>query len=337
VGTSIFAGLHLPRPDRRGPEQIAADLDDEFAFHLDEIERELLETGLDPAEARAAARRRFGDVTRIRKQCLRVALGERIMLQRVNLVLMVTVLLAVAVLSVQIFLLTGQLRREAPVETVAAVLVDGDIDRPGYYTLYNDDGNVLLLHEVLRQAGGIRADQRAVHLSVGPDGSQRSSTWSAASQLGDNPKKIVVRPGDSVRVMSFTEPIVVSPRNRRGISDERLKELLGRWRLDGDVFAGEVVSLDIVSADDIMNMTRSPTGTLRLPAFETEIRLIFRDGHTNSPSNSPSNSLELLDRLGRKEFGRWKLDEGRLTINVARAAPDVGELQVPLVFVRTDA
>ncbi len=332
MGTSIFAGLHLPRPDRRGPEQIAADLDDEFAFHLDEIERELLETGLDPAEARAAARRRFGDVTRIRKQCLRVALGERIMLQRVNLVLMVTVLLAVAVLSVQIFLLTGQLRREAPVETVASVLVDGDIDRPGYYTIGHDDGTVLLLHELLRQAGGIRADHRVQHLSMGPDGANRT-TWSAASQLGDNPKKIVVRPGDSVRVMSFTEPIVVSPRNRRGISDERLKELLGRWRLDGDVFAGEVVSLDIVSADDIMNMTGSPTGTLRLPAFETEIRLIFRDGHTNSPSNS----LELLDRLGRKEFGRWKLDDGRLTINVARAAPDVGELQVPLVFVRTDA
>ncbi len=334
MGTSIFAGFYLPRPDRRGPEQIAADLDDEFAFHLDAIERELLETGLDPAEARAAARRRFGDVTRIRKQCLRVALGERIMLQRVNLVLMVTVLLAVAVLSVQIFLLTGQLRREAPIETVASVLVDGDIDLPGYYTIGQDDGTVLLLHELLRQAGGIRADQRVrvQHLSLGMD---QKTTWSAASLLGDDPKKIVVRAGDSVRVTTFTEPVRVSL-NPGGIFDEGLQKLPGRWRLDSDASAGEVASLDIVSADDIMNMTGSPTGTLRLPAFEAEIRVIFRSGN----SRSPSNKLELLDRLDQpdfKEFGRWKLDDGRLTINVARAAPDVGELQVPLVFVRADA
>ncbi len=332
MGTSIFAGFHLPRPDGRGPEQIAADLDDEFAFHLDEIERELLEAGLDPAEARAAARRRFGDVTRIRKQCLRVALGERIMLQRVNFVLMVTVLLAVAVLSVQIFLLTGRLRRAAPVETVASVLVDGDIDRPGYYTIDHDDGEVLLLHELLRQAGGIKADQRVQHLSAGLDGAQKT-TWSAASLLGDNPKKIVVRPGDRIRVTTFTEPGGIFGRNPGGIFDEGLKKLPGRWRLDGDAFAGEVVWLDVVSADDIMNMTGSPTGMLRLPAFEAEIRVIFRN------PRSLSSNLELLDGLdqpGYKEFGRWKLHDDRLTINVARAAPDVRELQVPLVFVRAD-
>jgi len=246
---------------------------------------------------------------------------------------MVTVLLAVAVLSVQIFLLTGQLRREVPVETVAAVLVDGDIDRPGYYTLYNDEGNVLLLHEVLRKAGGIRADQRVQHLSVGPDGAQKT-TWSAAGLLGDNPKKIVVQAGDRIRVTTFTEPGGFSRRNPGGIFAEGLKELPGRWRLDGDAFAGEVVWLDVVSADDIMNMTGSPTGTLRLPAFEAEIRVVFRD------SLPPASNLELLDRIdlpGYKEFGRWRLDDGRLTINVARAAPDVGELQVPLVFVRADA
>ncbi len=333
MGTSIFAGFHLPSPDRRGPEQIAADLDDEFAFHLDELVRELLETGLDPAEARAAARRRFGDVTRIRKQCLRVALGERIMLQRINVVLMVTVLLAVAVLSVQIFLLTGQLRREAPAETVAPVLVDGDIDRPGYYNIEPDGAEVLLLHELLRQAGGISVDQRVQHLSVGPDGAEKT-TWSAASQLGDNPKKIVVRPGDRIRVTTIAGPSGVSQRNPRRGFDEQLKELSGRWRLDSDASAGEVVSLDVVSADDIMNMTGSPTGTLRLPAFEAEIRVVFRD------SLPPASNLELLDRIdlpGYKEFGRWRLDDGRLTINVARAAPDVGELQVPLVFVRADA
>lgn len=124
------------------------------------------------------------------------------MLQRVNFVLMVTVLLAVAVLSVQIFLLTGQLRLEAPAETIAPVLVDGD-----------------------------------------------------------NPMNIIVRPGDSVRVTTTTGPGSIFRGNPRGIFVEGLEELPGRW----------------------------------------------------------------------------KLDDGRLTINVARAAPDVAELQVPLVFVRVDA
>jgi putative ABC transport system permease protein len=52
-----------------------ADVDDEFAFHLEMRTQELIDRGIDPAEARARAGRRFGDYASPRHAC--VAIGER--------------------------------------------------------------------------------------------------------------------------------------------------------------------------------------------------------------------------------------------------------------------
>ena len=43
-----------------GPD-VAADVDDEIRFHLAQLERHLIASGLDPADAREEARARFGD------------------------------------------------------------------------------------------------------------------------------------------------------------------------------------------------------------------------------------------------------------------------------------
>ena len=43
-----------------GPD-VAADVDDEIGFHLDQLERDFIAAGLDPAAAREEARARFGD------------------------------------------------------------------------------------------------------------------------------------------------------------------------------------------------------------------------------------------------------------------------------------
>lgn len=45
-----------------------ADVEDEIAFHLEMRERELVERGMDPAQAREEARRRFGDRARVEAQ-----------------------------------------------------------------------------------------------------------------------------------------------------------------------------------------------------------------------------------------------------------------------------
>ena len=58
--------FRLPRSGRR---HIAADVDEELAFHLDAVERELRAQGWGEAEARQEAFRRFGDVEGTRTYC----------------------------------------------------------------------------------------------------------------------------------------------------------------------------------------------------------------------------------------------------------------------------
>lgn len=59
----LFAAL----PGSRG--RLAADVDDELAFHLDMCARDLAARGLDPATARLEAARRFGDLAFTRDYC----------------------------------------------------------------------------------------------------------------------------------------------------------------------------------------------------------------------------------------------------------------------------
>jgi predicted permease len=56
------------RPDRRIWRDTRADADDEIAFHLEMRERDFRERGMSSADAREAARRRFGDIDTISRQ-----------------------------------------------------------------------------------------------------------------------------------------------------------------------------------------------------------------------------------------------------------------------------
>lgn len=89
-------GIFARSPDARPLAEIAADIDDELAFHVEESARALGAEGLDAGSARAEALRRFGDYGRIRRECARTQMGERVMLQRVQLVLTATLVVAVA-------------------------------------------------------------------------------------------------------------------------------------------------------------------------------------------------------------------------------------------------
>jgi hypothetical protein len=74
---------------------IERDIDDEIAFHLEMRERDLVEAGLSESDARRAAQDRFGDVVRVKDKCRKVKLGERVMLQRLHVVLLAVLLAAV--------------------------------------------------------------------------------------------------------------------------------------------------------------------------------------------------------------------------------------------------
>lgn len=90
-------GLFRRAPEPRSAAEIEVDVRAEIEHHLACKERELVEQGQSPAQARAEALERFGDVALAREACLRIQMGERIMLQRIHFA--VTVSLFVAVLA----------------------------------------------------------------------------------------------------------------------------------------------------------------------------------------------------------------------------------------------
>ncbi|MCP3918597.1 MAG: hypothetical protein GY711_23870 [bacterium] len=94
-------GLHLRAPDARPIGVVQAEIDEELAFHLDASARELVRAGAEPKEAACEARRRFGDLADIRRACRRQKLGERIVIQRIQMVLILLLVLSVGVLAQQ--------------------------------------------------------------------------------------------------------------------------------------------------------------------------------------------------------------------------------------------
>ena len=137
----------LPKFDPRDDQQIEAQIDEELTFHIEQATRELLDDGLSVHDAKVSALARFGDVNKIKTQCKRIALKERIMLQRINLVLMIIVLVAVAFVSVQMYVTQKSNTRalqtivsdlavmKSPTSGKSAGLVylEGDVKRPGVY------------------------------------------------------------------------------------------------------------------------------------------------------------------------------------------------------------
>lgn len=94
----------LPPIDPRTPQQIDSDIEDEFAFHLAMLEDAERAAGADEPAAKAIAQRRFGDAAKWRKRCRRIALKERVMLQRINFALTILLMLVVIGVGVQVYM-----------------------------------------------------------------------------------------------------------------------------------------------------------------------------------------------------------------------------------------
>jgi hypothetical protein len=103
-------GIFARAPDSRPRTAIAAEIDAELAFHLEQSARELEVSGFAPDAARAEARRRFGDMERVRRECARTQLGERFMVQRLHF------LLTGLLIAIVGFLWIGTRRAQAEIE-----------------------------------------------------------------------------------------------------------------------------------------------------------------------------------------------------------------------------
>ena len=96
----------------RSPGETARDVDDELAFHLDMLAAELAASGVPPEEARAAARRRFGDVDRYRDRCTEISNRREDEMRRTELLATIRQDLAFATRTL----------RKAPTFTLVALL-----------------------------------------------------------------------------------------------------------------------------------------------------------------------------------------------------------------------
>jgi hypothetical protein len=101
---AVFSGissLFWPRIDRRSAREIEDDIRDELRFHVDEATDALVASGLALEVARERAVQSFGNIERVRGACRRVQLGDRIMLQRIQWVVIAVLLLALVALGFQ--------------------------------------------------------------------------------------------------------------------------------------------------------------------------------------------------------------------------------------------
>lgn len=68
--------------------RIEAEVDEEFRFHIDTQAHDYESRGLSHDEAREMAEARFGDVARIKKECLRISYGKSVLIWILNSVFM---------------------------------------------------------------------------------------------------------------------------------------------------------------------------------------------------------------------------------------------------------
>ena len=67
-----------------GPRRVERDVDEEIDFHIEMRTRRLVDSGLDPAAARAQALQRFGDLSAVRTECLTIDHKRERAMQRAN-------------------------------------------------------------------------------------------------------------------------------------------------------------------------------------------------------------------------------------------------------------
>ena len=105
-------GLLAPSPASADRTRVEAEVREELQHHLDLCAAALVAGGADPEAAAREARRRFGALEPVHRQCLRHQLGERIMLHRIHFVL--TCLLAAALVG---FLVKDHVRGKEALRT----------------------------------------------------------------------------------------------------------------------------------------------------------------------------------------------------------------------------
>jgi hypothetical protein len=78
---------------QRRSQSIENDVDEEFRFHIDMQTNAYEDRGHASAESRAMANARFGDVEKIRTECVRISSGKSILIWALNSVFLLSLLI----------------------------------------------------------------------------------------------------------------------------------------------------------------------------------------------------------------------------------------------------
>ena len=100
LATLGFRGDLLRRGDEAVSESdIAADIAEELAHHLQSSAASLIDEGMSAAEAEQEARRRFGEVDRIQHACLHTQIGRRTMRRKMHVLLTAGLIVSLGMLA----------------------------------------------------------------------------------------------------------------------------------------------------------------------------------------------------------------------------------------------
>lgn len=315
----------LPQPpERRSEADIERDLEDEFAFHIDRSANDLIKDGIDPNEARRQASARFGDVVSIKKVCRRIALRERIMLQRVNLVLMVVVMVIVVVVGVQVMMTQryntlalqaitadlGRMKFEAGAATASVPpTVDASYGKRSPGTTSPTNWISLLTPSFWRQVGedgSVIEGGASLEILARSDIRGKNSAGSEPTAILNLPDRPHGPPAFVAFMRSF-QLLFFQNRNESGPSD-----VDGRW-----TFVNDRLLLDISSA-------RTEEGKSLYPE---PLHFIKQD--TEAPKKT-----SLLDRNANSERGFIYVD-GSIGRPGVYSLPEVGKLTLTRFIVAT--
>jgi len=320
--------FYLPPPDPRSEAEIEADIAEEIAFHLEEAERELREAGESADAARALAKERFGDIDRYKHEMKRIALRERTMLQRINLVLMIVVILVVGAVSAQVYItqryntlalqeITNQIAEmkagEGSQARTGYVIVEGDVEKPGRYEFGLDEDRTL------------RDLVKAFDISDDKVLRRRNLKYHVSSILTSEEGNRLLRDGEAYFVATQDE------------LDGYRSELLGAAWIqitESGEHVPDGITFEVIPADDIMNMSNAPRCEVENPRDSSQILdMVFNSRNTLlMHERDPDDRMHW--RYGRADAqGQWSLRDGRLYLNMLEYAPTPGE---PVIFEKTE-
>jgi hypothetical protein len=168
----------VPRPpDSRPMRVIEQEIVDELEFHIEMRTRDNVAAGMPAHQARQDAMGRFGDFERIRKDCRRTLLGERIMLQRVQAVLTLVLLVAVIVIGVELY--RGQRANEA-----ATALMMERLEKLAEKSARHPDDAAPVVVQTTPRTGDTNVDASLSEIRVTYNKEMMDESWSW-SQVSD--------------------------------------------------------------------------------------------------------------------------------------------------------